>query len=472
MVHCIRMAWGFLLERLRREASVLGAWLFVVFIALSVLGCASSREPSSLAARFPGARVHAVCMKPEAVGRENEWGYTPGGQLVSAADADFALVAAKTGLVFTYQAEAPSESVRILPIPYSYVDCGTWLAEQIQNACPAEVAAPLEQRPDPSLVAQTVPDVHSPLVRVPVATYAPNCEQLLIAARKREAWDTAKAIGFQIAYVIEEAKVASDQILHSERDTFSIIERLETLDKYQAHVAGLLDAIPALPLYDDPELAAIAQKGFEKGFGAGVAMVQLKWEAVEAAVLLVTMLPSFGATAGVSAFRGALARIRSMPIFVPATAEGGGFFLRLPKGARPPVFRPPATPPNATTNAVTGSVTTTITRTKPTGQLHDHHLMTNKNYVSTAQGGPWSPKFEEMAKRAGMTLEDAANRVRIPGHRGPHPQAYHEEVYNRLSKATVGLSGEAYAAAFRVELAKIRTEAATVGTRLNQLLVP
>ncbi|WP_437829842.1 RHS repeat-associated core domain-containing protein [Sorangium sp. So ce1153] len=102
----------------------------------------------------------------------------------------------------------------------------------------------------------------------------------------------------------------------------------------------------------------------------------------------------------------------------------------------------------------------------------EHHIMTNKNRVSTDRGGPWTPRFEDMAKRAGMTLEDAANRVRIPGHRGPHPEAYHREVFDRLSRTTEGLSGDAYSTAFRAELDAIRSEAATAGSALNRLLMP
>ena len=43
-----------------------------------------------------------------------------------------------------------------------------------------------------------------------------------------------------------------------------------------------------------------------------------------------------------------------------------------------------------------------------------------------------------------MTLEDAANLVWIPGHAGPHPEAYHLEIYRRVMAATDGLSGNAY----------------------------
>ena len=50
-----------------------------------------------------------------------------------------------------------------------------------------------------------------------------------------------------------------------------------------------------------------------------------------------------------------------------------------------------------------------------------HHIMTNKNWISEARRGPWSPRFADMAKKAGMTLEEAANKIVIAGHKGPHP---------------------------------------------------
>jgi len=81
-----------------------------------------------------------------------------------------------------------------------------------------------------------------------------------------------------------------------------------------------------------------------------------------------------------------------------------------------------------------------------------HHLMTNKNWISTARGGPWSPRFADMAKSAGMSLEDLENKIRVTGHRGPHPESYHEAVFQRLANATEGLSGEAYSIVFKAEL--------------------
>jgi RHS repeat-associated protein len=99
-----------------------------------------------------------------------------------------------------------------------------------------------------------------------------------------------------------------------------------------------------------------------------------------------------------------------------------------------------------------------------------HHLATNKNYISTARGGPWSPRLEPLFKKAGMTMEDVLNKVQVAGHAGPHPEAYHQAVFDRLVKATEGLSGEAYTKAFQAELTAIGQEAKTSGTLLNQLI--
>jgi hypothetical protein len=74
----------------------------------------------------------------------------------------------------------------------------------------------------------------------------------------------------------------------------------------------------------------------------------------------------------------------------------------------------------------------------------EHHIATNKDWVSNVRGGPWSPAFEKLFKKAGMSLEDVANRVQIPGHRGPHPEEYHRAIFDRLSAATLGKNGVEY----------------------------
>lgn len=69
----------------------------------------------------------------------------------------------------------------------------------------------------------------------------------------------------------------------------------------------------------------------------------------------------------------------------------------------------------------------------PDGKVH--HICTDKNTKSDANGGPWTPVFEDLFRRAGMTLNDPANLVRIRGHEGPHPEAYHKAVFRRVQKA-------------------------------------
>ena len=98
----------------------------------------------------------------------------------------------------------------------------------------------------------------------------------------------------------------------------------------------------------------------------------------------------------------------------------------------------------------------------------EHHIMTNKNNKSKTAGGPYTPKFEALTKKRGITLEDASNIMSLPGHQGPHP-AYNKAVYNRLKAATSGRTGKAFNKAFDTELARIRELTSTPGTTLNRL---
>jgi len=99
-----------------------------------------------------------------------------------------------------------------------------------------------------------------------------------------------------------------------------------------------------------------------------------------------------------------------------------------------------------------------------------HHIATNKNFKSALNGGPWSARFEKMFRRAGMSLDDALNKVRVPGHKGPHPEIYHSTIFDRLRAATNGLSGNAYNQGLRSELRKLAAELRTPGSLLNKLV--
>jgi hypothetical protein len=100
-----------------------------------------------------------------------------------------------------------------------------------------------------------------------------------------------------------------------------------------------------------------------------------------------------------------------------------------------------------------------------------HHLATDKNSVSTARGGPWTPEFRRIFRRAGMELRDPENIVDVPGHKGPHPQEYHEAVFRRLRGATANCrSVSACREALTAELHKLAKEAVTRGSEINRLL--
>ncbi|WP_233595592.1 MULTISPECIES: AHH domain-containing protein [Corallococcus] len=105
----------------------------------------------------------------------------------------------------------------------------------------------------------------------------------------------------------------------------------------------------------------------------------------------------------------------------------------------------------------------------PDGDVH--HICTDKNEVSDASGGPWTPRYEEFFEQAGMSLSDAANKVRIKGHRGPHSREYHATVFERLGLAMKGCEGIAQCRAALVqELQKIALDLMTSGSNLRRFV--
>ncbi|RKH32798.1 hypothetical protein D7Y13_07510 [Corallococcus praedator] len=105
----------------------------------------------------------------------------------------------------------------------------------------------------------------------------------------------------------------------------------------------------------------------------------------------------------------------------------------------------------------------------PEGDIH--HICTDKNEVSDASGGPWTPIFEPYFEQAGLSLSDTANLVRIQGHRGPHPAEYHQAVLTRINDAMAGCRGAAQCRAALVDvLAEIARDLTTAGTRLRKLI--
>jgi hypothetical protein len=108
-------------------------------------------------------------------------------------------------------------------------------------------------------------------------------------------------------------------------------------------------------------------------------------------------------------------------------------------------------------------------RKKPGYQWH--HLATDKNDVATARGGPWTPFFEQIFAKAGMSLNAPENRVYIQSHHGPHPEEYHEEIYDRLLAAVRDCKTTEHCRRRLVEaLGELADKVCTPGSHLNRLL--
>jgi len=120
----------------------------------------------------------------------------------------------------------------------------------------------------------------------------------------------------------------------------------------------------------------------------------------------------------------------------------------------------------ATAQGVTGAASRPVDAEGP-----EHHIASDKFSTSTNNGGPWTPRYQELFDKAGMSLDDAANKVRVPSHKGPHPQEYHEEVFRRLRDATLECrSIQQCRAALTSELQRLGRLISTPGTRLNKLV--
>jgi hypothetical protein len=103
--------------------------------------------------------------------------------------------------------------------------------------------------------------------------------------------------------------------------------------------------------------------------------------------------------------------------------------------------------------------------------IETHHIATICNDKSTARGGPWTPRFRRIFAKAGMSMEDPANKMPLPGHYGPHPERYHQIVLDTLSDATASCPTIVVCQAkLKAALKELAQQIATRGTELNRLV--
>ena len=190
-----------------------------------------------------------------------------------------------------------------------------------------------------------------------------------------------------------------------------------------------------------------------------------------ARVLVVVALTALGGKTAMAA------RGPRMPGFTQAAARAqreGGFLL---PGVLAGEVRSIALPAEGVLNVVLAPTAVAAVAMGPGGGIQGdpdgevHHICTDKNEVSDASGGPWTPAFEDVFRRAGMKLSDPANQVRIRGHKGPHPREYHQEVLRRIQFMMRNCRGTASCRDALVgELSQIAKELTTAGTKLRKLI--
>jgi hypothetical protein len=194
----------------------------------------------------------------------------------------------------------------------------------------------------------------------------------------------------------------------------------------------------------------------------------------------------FGKAAGGTGLR-VLVMVASMGVArgLPQVPEGGlGALLRVPRFSLPggmtmegaATVHMVADGTVVVTGVMAGTATTTVGSACADGSeskegYHWHHLATNKNEISAAQGGPWTPLFERIFAKAGMSLDAAENLVYLKGHKGPHPEEYHSEVYQRLDTALRDCQpvSQCKSKLLRV-LKRMADEVCTPGSSLYQLV--
>jgi RHS repeat-associated protein len=100
-----------------------------------------------------------------------------------------------------------------------------------------------------------------------------------------------------------------------------------------------------------------------------------------------------------------------------------------------------------------GAAVANAAKNKALSQLH--HIATDKAIKSG-----FTELFERIFARAGLSMQNVANKIPLPGHAGRHAPAYHQWVLNRLTGATSGLRGVQYRQALLDELDAIAQDLA------------
>lgn len=220
----------------------------------------------------------------------------------------------------------------------------------------------------------------------------------------------------------------------------------------------------------------------------GLACLRLYEDAEKASTLaeLEAVAERFGKAMGGTALR-ALVMVASAGVAkgLPKVPEGGLWWMLAPRRYALPAGLTMSTSTtiqavaDGTVVLMSAAVGTTSSAARVTGACGDgsskdghwHHIATNKNDTCDLRGGPWTPVFKKLFDQAGMSLDDSKNLIYLQGHKGPHPEEYHAEIFEVLRRAMKGCQDQVGCRSMLVgALDKLAGRICTPGSQLHQLL--
>jgi hypothetical protein len=99
------------------------------------------------------------------------------------------------------------------------------------------------------------------------------------------------------------------------------------------------------------------------------------------------------------------------------------------------------------------------------------HRIATRSDLRSARKKAWTPRFVELFARAGMSLKDPLNQIYMQDHAALHPEAYHQEIYDRLQATMDGCGDrETCGEVLRMALRRLAAELCTPDTPLSSLV--
>jgi hypothetical protein len=261
----------------------------------------------------------------------------------------------------------------------------------------------------------------------------PHPDWATITALEREAHDAGLDVGRQYGEKLGRIETGIAMLQAWPHYGITIKRILNNKDEREGLLRGAakdLNELPELPEYTQDNLARAAKAGFETGYQEGIDRAHFRAWLVNIGVDVYFMacgnIAGALETAGAKILDKAIMRIRNMPIFVPGTVIGPGFFMKIPR-------LPPAGSSRVLLRELLAAGKTPLEGEVP------HHIVAHTDWRAE--------RAREILAKFGIELDTAENGVFLPQntksinpkgkavHQTVHTNDYYEKVFNALDKA-------------------------------------